>query len=440
MEELRLAARNPWYVLMTLYGEQTDNRIDKALHEKNRRAWNLWVCLALSDAERRDLSAKAQLPEQSLSGWGMFQDEVLARFRDRLGSTASLPGAGAEIDLSMTRFLNPLCTERMVFPVEVSFQGAVFERNVSFGNATFAEGVSFYDARFLMHSWFGYTCFSQPAWFKRSVFCGDAEFCAATFLNDASFENSTFARGAVFSSASFDCPCYFGEATFASTAVFSDCRFERSVSFRQAQFLTNFPDLSGATLPKNTEFTAKDRVRFENKDGSVEERRFWPERPPMDQDGLERARENCAKIRHAIGQQGLPEEEQFFFCKEMALATRIGGWSDRLPYLLFGWLSGFGASILIPSLWLLGTFTVSWLIYLFAIVTFGVVPGTGWTAAGLSFANTFSFLGLQKTYFPASFLIALPGWIIALGAAQSVLGIVGLFFLGLGLRTRFRLR
>jgi len=42
-EGLRPANENPWYILMTLYGEQEGEEIDWELHEKNRRAWNAWA-------------------------------------------------------------------------------------------------------------------------------------------------------------------------------------------------------------------------------------------------------------------------------------------------------------------------------------------------------------------------------------------------------------
>ena len=46
------ANENPWYVLMTLYGEQTGEWIDWKLHEKNRAAWNAWACQTMSDEEQ----------------------------------------------------------------------------------------------------------------------------------------------------------------------------------------------------------------------------------------------------------------------------------------------------------------------------------------------------------------------------------------------------
>ena len=53
-------------------------------------------------------------------------------------------------------------------------------------------------------------------------------------------------------------------------------------------------------------------------------------------------------------------------------------------------------------------------------------------------SNIFNFLGLTKTYFDVKTEIP-AGWQQLLAGIQSVAGVVFLFFLGLGLRTRFRL-
>jgi hypothetical protein len=59
--------------------------------------------------------------------------------------------------------------------------------------------------------------------------------------------------------------------------------------------------------------------------------------------------------------------------------------------------------------------------------------------AGLSFANIFAVFGCHWR-FPSD-LLADPGTgAILLTASETLLGFVFLFFLGLGLRTRFRLR
>lgn len=58
----------------------------------------------------------------------------------------------------------------------------------------------------------------------------------------------------------------------------------------------------------------------------------------------------------------------------------------------------------------------------------------------LSFANLFTLFGLHKLWFSAVWLEHLWWPLKVLGGAQTVASLPLLFFLGLGLRTRFRLR
>jgi len=64
--KLTPANQNPWYILMTLHGEQqnahrTDGayfpNFDESLHARNRRDWNRWVAQGLSEKQRTELLA-----------------------------------------------------------------------------------------------------------------------------------------------------------------------------------------------------------------------------------------------------------------------------------------------------------------------------------------------------------------------------------------------
>ena len=133
-------------------------------------------------------------------------------------------------------------------------------------------------------------------------------------------------------------------------ASFSDCQFGRTTSFREARFQGAFPRFSGAILHQNTIFTAKDR--------------FWPAMSSVEP---EASRDSLAVIRHAIAKQGLPEEEHYFFRREMRFRAKIGTVFERLPYILYQELSDFGNSIIRPTVGLL----VLW-------VTFGLAYWLGY--------------------------------------------------------------
>jgi hypothetical protein len=74
-----------------------------------------------------------------------------------------------------------------------------------------------------------------------------------------------------------------------------------------------------------------------------------------------------------------------------------------------------------------------------ALATFTEHP-IGGGALGLSFANTFGFLGIRKDLIAAELLQGLPGWLKVIATIQTILGILLLFLFGLGIRNRFRMR
>lgn len=126
----------------------------------------------------------------------------------------------------------------------------------------------------------------------------------------------------------------------------------------------------------------------------------------------------------------------------MGFAGQIGGWWERLPYRLFGVFSDYGYSIERPAI------SLFWVWFLPALI-FAAFRVTGmpltdlaellWSGA-LSFANLFPVFGFHRVWFDADKLAALHPWLKALAGAQTVVSLPLLFFLGLGLRTRFRMR
>ncbi|KIC12292.1 hypothetical protein RA19_03400 [Leisingera sp. ANG-M1] len=127
----------------------------------------------------------------------------------------------------------------------------------------------------------------------------------------------------------------------------------------------------------------------------------------------------------------------------MHFAGQIGSIWQRLPYLLFGWFSDYGHSIARPFWWLFVVWLLGTLVIAEHFVAETAKPLFGsndWTAMALSFSNLFPVFGFGRAYFSADFLQALPQHLKALSGFQTVASLPLLFFLGLGLRQRFRLR
>lgn len=332
------------------------------------------------------------------------------------------------------------------FTQAANFRSAKFRQDAHFISATFARDAQFDSAIFTQAAIFMSAKCTRDANFMSATFTQGARFQFATFTQDAWFVSAIFAQGAQCISAIFSGFAYFSRARFKFGPCFIDSQFEKPTKFNFAAFGKSFPVLDGAVLHPNTSFTARESAEVGNDDrqsDTKEVRRLWPDKIVGSQEELEAAKDSCSIIRHAVGQQGRPEDEHFFFRKEMGFAAQIGGWWQRLPYRLFGWISYFGYSIARPSLALGGTVRIPAGFYIVYHACQNVLNGEisnvpQWF--GFSFSNTFSFLGFRGLYFGSDFVAALPWWMNVIGAVQTVLGFVFLFFLALGLRTRFRLR
>ena len=63
------ASKNPWYVLATIHGEQTEEGWNEEIAAKNRRIWNGWSCGRLPRPKPAELAKLAKLDEAGLEAW-----------------------------------------------------------------------------------------------------------------------------------------------------------------------------------------------------------------------------------------------------------------------------------------------------------------------------------------------------------------------------------
>jgi hypothetical protein len=78
------ANQNPWYVLMTLYGEQEGEEVDWDLHEKNRQAWNAWACQGMTEEERRKAAEETGKTFEEMSAWPNIGEEIVKLYRNEV--------------------------------------------------------------------------------------------------------------------------------------------------------------------------------------------------------------------------------------------------------------------------------------------------------------------------------------------------------------------
>ncbi|MGR3341968.1 MAG: pentapeptide repeat-containing protein [Paracoccaceae bacterium] len=416
--KLKDANENPWYVLATIYGEQKGEDVDRELHDKNRRAWNAWACQNLSGEETASLAEDTGLAVEELRGWQPLQSEVETHFAKRLGEDVMIPPPEDRADFSEITISNTVAMENIIFTQLARFDSATFTQAARFDSATFTQAAVFNSATFAQLAWFNSATFTQAARFDSAIFSGFA---------------------------------YFLQTQFKGESEFADCQFEKPTNFRMAQFDGFFPVLDGAVVHLNTTFTARDTAEFSIKGDDPESdakevRRLWPDKIERLQKDLEAAKDSCSIIRHAVSQKGRPEDEHFFFRKEMGYAAQIGGWWQQRPYRLFGAVSNYGHSIAFPLIWLAvivvcGTFIFAEYFRSSDFAATGRAVDNPWlTGLGFSTSNVLPGFGFGQVYFESGFQAALDWPIKVVAGTQSVLGVVLLFFLGLGLRTRFRLR
>jgi uncharacterized protein YjbI with pentapeptide repeats len=478
--QLKHADWNPWYVLMTLYGADS---------HYNRKVWNAWAGQALTEEEKKKLSVTPGDPLNEVGEWSEYKSEVETFFANetkrRAGKELRIPDPLQRVDLSGLLFDQILDLMGLVFPRAVSFSGsdlrfglwannayfckhaswsrasveiqcifdgaifesqAVFETtnfvcDVEFDQVKFCSSAIFSNSKFGAKSSFSLANFEREAVFSGCVFSGVASFRAVNFLGAADFPTVTFESRADFGEAQFLSDAIskrFGRRTSVSTPVrFVSTDFKGSTDFSNARFSFCYPDFSGAVLHEKTSFT-KDSF----------EKSFWPGQGVED---VENAQKTCGAIRHVLSKQGLPEEAHFFFRREMYFAEAVtksqsGSFWQRLPYLLYRGLSDYGHSIARPALWLAGLwafgFVAFWGFFAGCCVPAPLAEVTRpmGAAMGLSFSNLFPVFGFGRVFFGAEFMASLPPVLKLLAGFQTVASLPLLFFLGLGLRQRFRLR
>jgi hypothetical protein len=443
---LTAANKNPWYVLATIYGEQEEGATwldhDKALAQKNRSVWERWT------------NGSLQATNDEV--------EITNLFRSRMGDkTAELPSRRKEIDFSKTFFPTSVCFINYEFLRDCEFIEAHFAKNVLFNSSKFAGNALFIEATFQGIADFRHASFERAANFRSASFMGVSLFDFAEFKSNVCFQSATFHLGTGFTETVFAGETQFDwygsddfgfekarhAVRFFGIAVFDSAKFQAKTRFTDAQFLTHVPEFHAAELYDDTVFPTPDKYTDN-----------WPK---LKGDGVMPAADQKRaynRLRLFMNKSLQIDEEQFFHRQEMRCKTVLAEWYHKPFYWLFALLSDYGNSVWRPLLWMIFVMLSGALFMLWWQEAFTFLPkeasGFDWTmgllgeddplakpreAAGWSILNTLPFLGFGKLYYGE--LAKELAWPLkVVGGVQTVFGFVLLFFLGLGLRNRFRLR
>lgn len=204
------------------------------------------------------------------------------------------------------------------------------------------------------------------------------------------------------------------------------------MKFKGAKFFKHPPRFFGRTLHEDTDWTG---VTLPNAEAQA----------ALSRDLLEDDKRAYEQLRIKCGALGKVEDEHMFFRREMELTGRLSPWYTRATYWLYHLVSDYGHSYWRPIAGMGGLWAVWSLFYALHFMArdqlhlcmdrVELLRST----MGLSFANIFAVFGFYRR-FPSD-LLADPTFVtVLLTVSETLLGFVFLFFLGLGLRTRFRLR
>jgi hypothetical protein len=448
------AEKNPFYVLATVFGEAEHGvfgwRIAPEIDVKNRRAWNGLACAGLNDDERRTLAHKLKLDVGDLMPLSAEEKgEISTLFQTRMDTDRKLPDASEFISMSRTVFLKTLTFEKRYFPTIVFFNSCHFAETVNFTSSVFGS-----------KAYFTFGHFEGTAKFFSNYFEGDADFKSTRFQSSVDFGSSYFTHKANFVSCHFIGPAKFIASRFAGYAKFefsrfaSRARFEASyfanysnfcsivtsgeTSFEHAKFKTNVPKFHAATLYRDTVFPTAEPASLNYPEIMPTGKELVGDVPYMSATEQKRAYNT---LRYFMNQNLEIDQELFFHRREMACKEvtedAFVGWL----IWFYGRLSAYGSSIARPLIGLVMIWFVGALLLQFHFTSDPKlsIMGDFWSAMGISFSNTFGIFGLGGTLL-SKFNADTVGWIKGVSGFQTVFGFIFLFLLGLGIRSRFRLR
>lgn len=427
--ELRPAENNPFYVLATVHGWAAEADLEH--HARNRRIWNGWACSSMEQQERAALAERMRLEVEELAPLSAAEtDQLRQAFDARLGPGVEVPRAGS------------VHFENVYFSNRVNFRQCVFQYG-SFANSYFV-GANFKSAYFRSAAVFDNTYISGASFF--STFFGASAHFQSAHIVGASFDSAHINGSAYFHEARFVGRTSFGSACFESDAYFTDGSFESRASegaygFEKARFMKWTPWFHGRLFHDDPSFS----LVSVGADGT----RYWP--PVAKHERVAITNRNAyRKLRQISASNQNAEAERFFLRQEMECSAKLEeDFLSRWLIYLYGRLSDYGYSVKGPFIGLISTWLIGALFIHFDFAWAFVdgtpptgmeaVPGAG-DAFGLGFANTVAIFGFRSYYLGEAYMISLPLFAKIIGAFQTIFGFIFLFFLGLGLRNRFRLK
>ena len=427
--------KNPWLRLARFSGD----------HAENKRLWNGYQkyllrphtdeyqrqlknpkfvdIVDLSDAEIRSIQTKIPDLQKEMAWLATISlNAGIARIQRHL----QLDGFyfAFRVVILDTRIMSLLTLYNAQFAGDLDAIGCTFKGGLKATDANFRSNTRFYQCHFIESTSFRDAKFKKNTDFGRANFKKDCNFNDAEFVGQAIFTESIFTDSANFYGVEFHDVTSFNLTAASSAAV--------PINFQDAKFFKHPPRFFGRALHEDTNWTG---VKLTNAEAQAALPRYL----------LEHDKRAYEQLRIKCGALGKVEDEHLFFRREMELTGRLSPWYTRATYWLYHLVSDYGYSYWRPIAGMVGVWYFWSLFYALHFMArdqlhlcmdrLELLRST----AGLSFANIFSVFGFYRR-FPSDLLVDPTFVTVSLTVSETLLGFVFLFFLGLGLRTRFRLR
>ena len=426
--------KNPWLRLARLSED----------HEANKRLWNGYQKYLLRPNEK---DYQRQMENPKFAEIAELSDAEIHAIQTEIQDLPTELGQYEPINMTadIQEIKIRLNLEGFYFAFPVWLMGPRFTASLNLENAQFSHGAHFTGCVFEKRLWARESNFKALANFVDCKFNEGSYFCSATF------------ELADFQSASFESHNNFAQAKFASIVRFEDARFSRLVDFNEAEFhaSVNF-NLAAAPVPavplyfNGAKFINHPPYFFGRQ---IHEDTDWTDvelpsaklQAAQSQWRLEYDKRTYEQLRIKYGALGKVEDEHLFFRREMDLTGRLSPWYTRVTYSLYHLVSDYGHSYWRPIVGLAGVWALWSGLYALYFMSLDKLHlcmdrmDLALSITGLSFANIFAVFGFHRR-FPSDLLTDPGTGAILLTASETLLGFVFLFFLGLGLRRRFRLR
>ena len=442
--ELKPASECVWYVLATIAGEVNTSHHYLETLSQNRYYWN-GIMRERSITHGAEVKthdgASAYLPQ--------LNDDDRAKIRQALESrgfsVSDAPNDFTPIDFSNVALPSMTTFDGFAFVGETTFDGAIFSGPfIGFRNSMFASTPTFKDADFRGRFLGLAINFAGGVHFNKARFSGPADFGHSVFGADAEFNGAQFGAGTRFNSCAFTYDVRFDDAVFEDRIDFRYARFEGQTHFRKTHFKALVPECFEATLHEYTVWTGAK----------------WPDthqNPAVAPDHIQ----GYQCLAREMNRLEKPADQRFFIRQEMRTQRALERWviGRRLRIWNFAFvmnwayekICGYGYGLTRASLW----WFLHWLagaVLLCVSNIFPLMDGlTFWqasresfavfgSAAKVSFGNALGVLDLNDRFFADAVKnVECVPWFEGIGVAQTILGVILLFFLLLTIRNLFRI-